>query len=772
MVALGLVAAWSIAAGNLSAGRAGAPAASRGTEGQLTAFGRLPLAFVPNRGQSRPGVRLVAQGDGFAAGLTDRGVVLAAHEGASRGPVSIGFIGASAGVHPVAVGYLGGRVSYLIGGDRRRWETNLPTFSGAVYRQVWPGIDVSFSGSQRQLEYTFDVSPGADPSRIGLGYAGGPGVRLARDGSLVLAGGVRQLAARVYQIADGTEVPVASRYELHGDSVAIRVGSYDRRLPLIIDPTVALAFSTYLGGNQGDQATGIALDPQGNAYIDGNTQSTDFATPGSEQPTFGGGGQDGFVAKLSADGQTLEYVTYIGGSEQDFVDGIAVDSAGEAYVSGSTFSKDFPTLNPLPGQAKLPSNGEGGFVAKLNSTGTALVFSTLLAGNNFTECVAVAVDSQGSVYVTGDTSATNFPTTSGAAQTTEEGADDAFVTKLSSTGGLDYSTYVSGTNGGTEGTAIAVDSQGGAWLTGGTNATDLATPGAYQDTNPGADEQAFVVHLAADGSKVIYATYLGGSSSDGGGGIALDAQGSVYVAGVTSSSDFPTTTGAFQTAFGGGDRDAFVTKFSSAGALVYSTYLGGSEDDEALAIAVDSAGNAYVTGDTEPVETEDAEPALMPQQAAGGFPVANAFQDASGGGEDAFVTELNADGSALWYSTYLGGSDDDGGAGIAVDSAGSAYVAGFTNSSDFPTANAEQPTADNGDGFVAKILTVDFPLTVNRSGAGTGTVTSVPAGIACGSTCAQSFATGTLVTLTAAAGGARSSPAGRAPSARAPDRAR
>lgn len=760
VAALGLAACGSSTPGSGN----GAPPSqgvSAAVRGRLdSAYGRLPLTFVPNRGQSDPRVRYEATGSGFEAGLTDTGVLLSLDQSGQRRPLSVSFAGVDGGVQPVGEGQLKGRVNYLVG-DRRDWETNLAMFSGASYRRVWPGIDAWFSGSQHRLEYTFTVAPGADPRRIALGYAGQTRLRIAHDGSLLVTvrgdQRLRQLSPRTYQVEGTRRVIVPSHYVLHGDRVGIEVGRYDHHRRLIIDPTIALAYSTYLGGNQGDQGFGIAIDSAGDAYITGNTQSTNFATPGSFQPTLGGT-QDAFVAKLSQDGQTLDYVTYLGGSASDFGQGIAVDSAQEPYVVGATFSTDFPTKNALTGQSTFESGeSESGYVLKLNSAGNGLVFSTLLGGNNFTQCNGVAVDSQGNAYVTGDTAATDFPLSSGAYRKTQMGAaEDAFATELSGTGGLDFSTLVGG-NGGDDGSAIVPDGTGGAWITGGTNSTDLATAGSPQATNPSANEDAFVLHLAPGGTSVIYATYLGGSQSDGGNGIALDPQGNVYVAGVTDSSDFPTTTGAAQTTFGGGDSDAFVTEYTSQGGLVYSTYLGGPVDDEALGIAVDAAGSAYVTGDTKPIPMEDGirrgmSAAASPHQdEAGGFPVENPIQSTSGGGEDAFVTKLTPDGKALVYSTYLGGSGDDGGTGIAVDLGGNAYITGSTDSTDFPTANPENGTENNGDAFAAKIATGDFALTVTKSGSGAGTVTSVPAGIGCGSTCAANFAAGSQVKLTAAA---------------------
>jgi hypothetical protein len=400
----------------------------------------------------------------------------------------------------------------------------------------------------------------------------------------------------------------------------------------------------------------------------------------------------------------LIYSTYIGGSGDDQGFGIAVDGSGNAYVTGRTWSTDYD----VTAGAYQTTNAEGFdvFVTKLNASGSGLMYSTYLGGSNADYgFFGIAVDGSGNAYVTGYTQSTNFPVTAGAYQTTFGGGSyDIFVTKLNASGsGLVYSTYLGGSSD-DEGQGIAVDGSGNAYVTGLTGSTNYpVTAGAYQTTNHGSKD-VFVTKLNASGSGLVYSTYLGGNSYDEGDGIAVDGSGNAYVTGVTESTNFPVTVGAYQTTHADSGYyvvyfDVFVTKLNAGGSgLMYSTYLGGSSDDLGLGIAVDGSGNAYVTGFT----------------GSGNFPVtAGAYQTTFGGGyEDVFVTKLNASGSGLIYSTYLGGSGGDGGYGIAVDGSGNAYVTGWTDSTDFPvTAGAYQTTHGGGDYDV-------FVTKLNASGSG------------------------------------------------------
>jgi hypothetical protein len=419
------------------------------------------------------------------------------------------------------------------------------------------------------------------------------------------------------------------------------------------------------------------------------------------------------VAKLNAGGSALIYSTYLGGSEDDEGFGIAVDAASNAYVTGRTFSRDFPTRNPL--QAAF-GGGADGFVAKLNPTGSGLVYSTYLGGNNSDLGRRIAVDAAGNAYVSGQTASTNFPTQN-PLQPAYAGGFDAFVAKLNAAGSaLIYSTYLGGSSG-EAGNGIAVDTAGNAYVMGGTASRNFPTANPLQAAFGGGISDAFVAKLNAAGSALIYSTYLGGRSGDNGFHNAVDSAGNAYVTGPTNSTDFPTAN-PVQTAFGG-RSDAFVAKLNPTGSrLIYSTYLGGRSDDSGNGIAVDAAGNAYVTGNTSSTN----------------FPTANPVQAAFGGGpSDAFVAKLNAAGSALIYSTYLGGSVAENpppynDSAIAVDTAGNAYVMGGTASRNFPTANTMQAAFGGGigDAFIAKIAgTPEIEVTPSSLNFGNVTVGAI-----------------------------------------------
>jgi hypothetical protein len=398
------------------------------------------------------------------------------------------------------------------------------------------------------------------------------------------------------------------------------------------------------------------------------------------------------VTKLSATGQII-YSSYLGGSGADQANGIAVDLSGDAYVAGYTQSSNFPTTS---GAYQSTFTGtQDAFVAKLNATGDDLVYSTYLGTNNAT-ANAIAVDNAGSAYVTGQTAATGFPTTTGAFQTTSGGGNDAFVTKLNAAGSaLSYSSFLGGA-GSDQGNGIAVDGSGDAYVTGSTASTNFPTTSGALQTTSGGGTDAFISKVNAAGSSLVYSTYLGGSGTDAGNAIALDASGEAFVTGSTQSSNFPTTTGAYQTSLAMVTQSVFVTKLNAAGsAKVYSTYLHGftmTEADQGSGIAVNTAGNAYVTGNTNSIS----------------FPVTlSAFQTINGGGsDDAFVTRMSTDGTGLSYSSFLGGSGDDEGRGIALDPTGTAYVTGYTNSTNFPTGGSNAQTSNGGgyDAFVSKIL--------------------------------------------------------------------
>jgi len=444
---------------------------------------------------------------------------------------------------------------------------------------------------------------------------------------------------------------------------------------------------TFLGGGFADFSFGIAVDTEGQAYVTGRTESTDFPTTAGAFNTGLSGNVDAFVAKLSTDGSSLDYASFLGGDLPDFSLGIAVDTEGQAYVTGRTESTDFPTTT---GAFDGSYNGfRDVFVAKLNAAGSDLSYATFLGGSGWDQGSHIAVDGVGSAFVTGTTQSAYFPTTSGAFDTSLDGWD-AFVAKLNPAGSdLSYATFLGG--GGFEsGNSIAVDDAGSAYVAGHTDSPDLpTTSGAFDISYNGATD-AFVATVNADGTGLDYATYLGGESSERSNDISLDSDGNIFVTGQTSSSDFPTTPDAFQTSYGGGPVDAFVVRFSTGGsALSYATYLGGSGQEEALAVTVNYAKQAFVAGYT---YSDD-------------FPIiAGAFQTEIAG-RDGFVALLSSDGTSLAYSTFLGGGDSDTVYDLTLAEGEEAYVTGSTASGDFPTTPGAFDRTLNGsdDAFIARV---------------------------------------------------------------------
>jgi Bacterial Ig-like domain (group 3)/Beta-propeller repeat len=697
----------------------------------LESYGKLPLSFEANHGQTDSRVKFLSRTGGYSLFLTGDEAVLTLSGGKANthkakiagtartlqsgmaAPKSGGVLrmklrNANPAAKVTGMDELAGTSNYFIGNDPTKWRTNVPTYAKVKYEGIYSGIDLVYYGNHRQLEYDFIVAPGADPRRIAFDVRGAKRIRQDAHGDLVLnvgEGEIRWHKPLVYQEKDGARQVVAAHYAITDKNrVGFELAKYDAGRPLYIDP---LVYSTYVGGSGADQGNGIAVDSAGSAYVTGWTTSTDFPTKNPLQPSYGGSG-DAFVAKLNPAGSALLYSTYLGGSRSDHAYGIAVDSSGNAYVAGYTSSTDFPTMNPL--QPALYGY-EDAFVTEINPTGSALVYSTYLGGSGSDHAYGIAVDSSGNAYVTGITQSTNFPVTPGAIQPACGGADncasgDAFVTEINPTGSaLVYSTYLGG-SGGDGGQGIAVDGAGYAYVTGYTSSTDFPTTNALQPTY-GGNIDAFVSKLDPTGSALVYSTYLGGTSTDWGYGIAVDSAGDTYVTGITYSSHFPTKNPLQP--INHGKYDAFVSKLNPTGsALVYSTYLGGRLSDFGYSIAVDSAGSAYVTGNTESTN----------------FPTKNALQPAFGGSIDAFVAKISPAGSALVYSTYLGGSTTDSGSGIAVDSSGDAYVTGLTYSSDFPTTlgafqtvcNGGNNCATNGDAFMAKIhIAVVTTTTISSS---------------------------------------------------------
>ena len=702
------------------------------------AYGNLPLRFEANRGQADPRVRFLARGSGSELFLADTEAVLVLTKPVSsdskraadvpaipllaRGivepPVAVqatalrfSLVGANSGAQVSGVDALPGTSSYFVGNDPSRWVSGVPNFSSVAYHGVYAGVDLIYYGTGRDLEFDFDIAPHADASQIHLKVEGADSITASAGGDLTIAtadGEVSVNRPEIYQLDGDRRERVGGSYVLAGNNeITLELAPYDTNRALIFDPVIQ--YSTFLGGTTSDAANGIFVDSSGNAYITGKTSSTDFpTTAGVLQANLRGTASNAFISKLSATGSLLIYSTYLGGTGAtgDTGASIAVDSQGDAFVTGSTSSSDFPVVNAFQGTLKSASTNA--FVAELNPTATALLYSTYLGGSgaNGDNGNGIAVDTSGSAYVVGNTSSTDFPLQGAIQNTLKSAGSTGFVTKFSPTGSaLVYSTYLGGSGLGDTAFGIALDSSNDAFVVGSTASPDFpTTTGAFQTVRNGGGLNAFLSELNPGGSALNYSTFLGGSNPNGGVGtsVALDSTGAAYLTGTTSASDFPVTPGSAEPTAPGSNEHAFVSKINpegqGAGDLVYSTYLTGSNGTDAgLGIAVDASGSANVTGFATSTDFPATRGAIQPApRSAGG---------------NAFITRLNATGSVFLYSSTFGGSNAKGdqGDGIALDASGSAYIAGQTFSSDFPTTTGSllpnfRASSGNSNGFVTKLV--------------------------------------------------------------------
>ena len=714
----------------------------RKRQGQVSSrLEALPLAFEPNVGQTDPQVKYMARGNGYTVFLTENETVFALTGSSSsastptkrlgarlaaesrvqvRHTANVGMrlVGANSNPHFVASDELPGILNYYVGPDSKKWREGIKTYAQVSHKDVYPGVTMAFYGKQKQLEFDFVIAPGADPKPIQLKFSG---ARLATDnsGNLVLSstgGDVILHKPVAYQDEDGKRQSVDVAFlTKDANTVALRLGNYDRARELVVDP--ALTYATYLGGSAEDEAFGVAIDGSGNVYVTGQTSS----------PSFGGKAAgpnlDVFVSEVNPTGTALVYTSIFSatgtGASNCSGNGIATDSAGDAFVGGSA-SVGFPTTILQTafggGSGTAPLDG---FVLKLAPATGALTYSTYLggSGNDTVEGIAVDTASPPNVFVAGVTTSTDFPSASSSPiQSSNGGTQDAFVTKIAgSFNSIGFSTYLGGSSGDLA-TGIALDGSGNAYVTGITVSSNFpTTAGSLQTTAPGPDD-SFVTEIKGDGSSIVYSTYLGGSGSDDALGIAVDSAGEAYVTGGTNSSDFPVVNAAQSTLGGSSALNVFVSKLTADGSgLLFSTYWGGSQSDEATGIALDSFGDAYVTGRT----------------TSSNYPTSGSpFQGSLSGSSDALIAEFSNTGFVV-YSSFLGGTGTENGlagldaqsalGAITVDSTGNAYIAGATASTtSFPvTTGVYQKLYGGGaaDGFVAKVgpAPADFSVAVSPS---------------------------------------------------------
>jgi Beta-propeller repeat/Domain of unknown function DUF11 len=733
-----------------------------------TSYSHLPLGFEQNQGQTDEKVKFLARGTGYGLFLTADEAVLKIRSSANDvRALRMALDGASKNVVVVGTDELPGKSNYYIGNDPKKWQRNVPQFARVRYQNVYPGIDLVYYGNQGRLEYDFEVAPGVDTKQVNLRFRGSDNLHIDGGGNVVLAAGegsVELEAPRVYQNIGGEQRMVAGKFALRSkDQVGFDLGDYDRSRALVIDPQ--LTFSTYLGGEGPESCSAItglpftpgcpaiAVDSGLNTYIAGSTESVDFPPLGEVN-----GGLTGtanvFIAKFNSEGSALIYSTYFGGTGpgKDYPAGIAVDSGFDVYVAGTTNSANFPVLNGLAG---TPTAGNHVFVSKFGASEN-LEYSTYLASSGVDTASGVAIDSLGRIYVTGATTSTDFPTTANSYSTLNgfipPGTIELFFSKLDPTtnglASLLYSSYLGGTSvsaspappeiptvvaGG-----IAVDANCDAYISGGTNYTDMPVVNAYQGSLisahvTGHDTNAWVAELAVPtnsncGSDLVlnYATYFGGTGTDVAYGIAVDTSHNTYVTGSTTSSDIVLPTAdiipPFQACPGippnpttpppvpcpaVTSTDAFVAKFAppvivgtTPGdvTLTYFTYLGGASNDAGLAIVADTTGGARLTGLTQSAD--------FPNSAN---PLAF-WQSGFGGGTDAFYARIDTTTTSTstttptTFSSFLGGSGTDIGTGIAQDFQSSSYVTGETSSGNFPTKAPFQASLQGpSDAFVTKL---------------------------------------------------------------------
>jgi uncharacterized protein (TIGR03437 family) len=651
---------------------------------------KLPLSFEANRGQTDSQVKFLSRGNGYNLFLTaTEAVIRDPHSAVLR----MKLVNANPASEIEGLDELPGKSNYFIGSDPQQWRASVTNYAKVKYREVYPGVDLVYYGHERQLEYDFILSPGADPKQIKLAFDGAERMRIDGDGNLALgttAGEARQYRPVIYQEVNGDRRTVDGRYVLLGQNeVGFEIGEYDAGRPLVIDPV--LSYATYLGGSANDFTRAIRVDAAGAIYVAGNTLSTDFPVVNALQAAHGGSssanGGDVIVAKFNPAG-ALVYSTYLGGSSDDGANAMTIDATGAVYLAGVTFSTNYPLLNPLQSTLRGPFDA---CVTKLNTAGNALVYSTYLGGSDREGISGIAVDEAGAAYVTGGTSSADFPLVNALQSNLGGGPHpaDVFVTRINPAGSaIVYSTFLGGSQSDNS-AGIAVDAAGNVYVAGTTRSTNFPLANALQPNFAGISD-TFIVKINPAGSALVYSTYLGGSGDEAGFRIAVDQNGAAYVTGTTNSTNFPTAN-AFQSN-SGGNLDVFVAKLNPSGnAFVYSTYLGGIGGDVGLSVATDGAGNAYVGGT-----------AFSPN-----FPLARSLQSALRGPSDAFITKLNDSGRIAW-STLLGGS---GGAveenvyEVVVDAVGNVYAAGITISSDFPvTPGAAQNSLKGAiDGFIVKL---------------------------------------------------------------------
>jgi uncharacterized protein (TIGR03437 family) len=667
-----------------------------------------PVFFEQNRGQAPAPIRFLQRAERATLGFAQGKVQGLLQDGARIASYELTFPGARQGVAPVGEQRQPGLVNWMQGNRANRWISGISTYASVRYPQLYDGVDLLFHARAEQLEYDFELQPGANPEIIRLRWSGEGQLSLNDRGELrwqTAAGVAVQAAPVAYQTISGRRVPVEVRYELNDGVVRFQLGHYDRRLPLVIDPV--LTYGSYLGGNRTDLTYTLAVDAAGSMYIAGSTQSPNFPLGTGAFQRELKGDYDCFVTKISAQG-ALVYSTIFGGTDQDTIESIAVDPQGSVYFAGWSTSADYPVVNPRQATNRGGApEGTDAIFGRLNPAGSALLFSSYWGGNLDDEARAIALDANGNFYIAGFAISDNFPVGQGGFQTSNRGFINGFVTKFNRDSTVtSYSTYIGGRVGDYV-NGITVDSTGAAYITGYSASSDFPTLSAFQSTNRGGTQlpiDAFVAKLNPAGTALVYSTFYGGAGDDFGRAITIDRDGNAYVVGYTGSTGLQMTNGAIQRDLSG-PRDAFLIKVGPRGdALLYGSYFGGTRDDLAFATALGPDGSWYVTGRTTSTNLRVVDP----------------LQAANGGADDVFLLRVNPAGDTILQSTYLGGSSIDAAFGIAVNNQGVVYLAGESASVNLPVSSNGFQRSNGGGNTDAFLAVIDsspaaVPLTLSTS---------------------------------------------------------
>jgi hypothetical protein len=776
------------------------------------------ISFTENKGQAPAGILWTMQGVNYRAGFSKGSFVLQtvrpmpealetgkrANKKALPVTASTGAVGSIAtgqneilkvqieeqrieleGANPLSkiepLDERPGKVSFFEGKDPSHWVKGASTYARLRYKEIYPGIDLVFYGKEGRLEYDFVVAAGADPSLIRMKIDGNDTVSITDQGELRLGDVVHR--PQLYQnLEHGKRLVEGKFVALAGDRVGFAFANYDRTKTFVIDPTINLLYSTYAGGIHNDQAFGMTVDLQGNTYLTGWAASQDFPVTGNAfqttRMTIGSYLYDVIVMKFDPSG-TLLYSTFLGGAQNDQGGPIVANPDGSVYVGGYTQSADFPiTSNAFQ---KVWGGGLDGFLTRISSDGSQLLYSTYLGGPGDEAITSMILNADGSLWMSGVASQAGLPASATAFQPQPNGIDNSFVAKaqFDQNGNLQlpYLTFIGGSQSGESngpgegwGSSLALDAAGNVYIAGVTESSNYpVTANAYEkpvtlshgcDNSPNPNTIGVVTKFSPDLSQMLYSTYFGGKTEDqngfpdcnqGVGTIRLDAKGNIWLYGYTAESDLPITANAISSQLNGNGtagQDTFLAELSPDGTmLLYGTYLGGSGQDGAGPMAFDAAGNIWLSGNSNSPNFPVTSDALQAQVASGGF--------------DFTLTELSPDGTKILYSTYLGGTADNGANGIAMalDGSGNIHFSGSTASASFPvTPNAFQPifangdTGPDGDDIFYTVLGTGTIGTVGpATGGNTGdsTITISGAGFQSGATC-QLVLNGTTITATSA----------------------